>query len=91
MLITLGALHTEKMLWQMSGDFQDGSGIVTAFANSGIVTVGTASSFMICLNITKTRYHKQVLVLALEVLKLCIPRLSSRTRRTITYPFVSKP
>ena len=68
LLITQGSLHTEKMLWQMSGDLQDGSGIVTAFANSGIETFGT-KTFLICNSITTTRHHKQILVLALEILK----------------------
>ena len=68
LFLSLGSLHIEKMLWQMSGEFQDGSGITTAFANSGIDTV-TVGSYLLCANITKTRYHKQVLVLALEVLK----------------------
>ena len=68
LFLSLGSLHIEKMLWTMSGDFQDGSGITTAFANSGIDTIAVGS-FLICSNITKTRYHKQVLVLALEVLK----------------------
>ena len=68
LFLSLGSLHIEKMLWQMSGEFQDGSGITTAFMNSGIDTV-TVGSFLLCANITKTRYHKQVLVLALEVLK----------------------
>ena len=68
LFLSLGSLHTEKMLWQMSGDLQDGSGIVTAFANSGIETFGT-KTFLICNSITATRHHKQILVLALEILK----------------------
>ena len=68
MFQSLGSLHTEKMLRQMSRDLQEGSGIVTAFSNSGIETFGT-TTFLICNSITTTRYHKQVLVLALEILK----------------------
>ena len=56
------------MLWQMSGNIQECSGIVTAFCNSGIETFGS-NTFLICNSITATRYHKQVLVLALELLK----------------------
>ena len=66
---TRGSLHIRNMLWQMSGEFQDGSRITTAFTNSGIDAV-TVGSFLLCANITKTHYHKQVLVQALEVLKV---------------------
>ena len=69
LFLSLGSLHTEKMLWQMSGDLQDGSGIVTAFANSGIETFGI-KTFLTCNSITITRHHKQILVVALEILKL---------------------
>ena len=68
LFVSLGSLHTEKMLWQMSGDIQECSGIVTAFQNSGIETFGS-NTFLICNSITTTRYHKQILVLALEILK----------------------
>ena len=64
----LGALHIE-MLWHASGVFHDGSGVTTAFVNSGIANAGTAQSFLICSNITRTRHYKQKWVLALELLK----------------------
>ena len=52
----------------LCGNIQECSGIVTAFCNSGIETFGS-NTFLICNSITATRYHKQVLVLALELLK----------------------
>ena len=54
LFLSLGSLHIEKMLWQMSGEFQDGSGITTAFMNSGIDTV-TVGSFLLCANIITNR------------------------------------
>ena len=69
LLVSLGALHIEKMLWHASGVFHDGSGVTTAFVNSGIANAGTAQSFLICSNTTRTRHYKQKWVLALELLK----------------------
>ena len=53
LFLSLGSLHTEKMLWQMSGDIQECSGIVTAFQNSGMETFGS-NTFPICNSITTT-------------------------------------
>ena len=69
LLVSLGALHIEKMLWHASGIFHEGSGVTTAFANSGIANTGMAQSFLICSNITRTRHYKQKWVIALEMLK----------------------
>ncbi len=57
MFITLGGLHIEKILWAMSGEWHDSSGVTTALTNSGVVTSGTAQSILLCHNITRTRYY----------------------------------
>lgn len=67
-LVTLGAMHTEKMLWNVSGDWLDGSGWTTAITNSGISTSGKAQSFISVHHICRTRYMHQVSVAALYVL-----------------------
>ena len=55
-LVTLGAMHTEKMLWGFSGDWLDGSGWITALTNSGISTSGKAQSFISVHHLCRTRY-----------------------------------
>ncbi len=67
-LVTLGAMHTEKMLWGVSGDWLDGSGWTTALTNSGISTSGRAQSFIGVNHICRTRYMHQVSVAALYIL-----------------------
>ena len=67
-LVTLGAMHTEKMLWSVSGDWLDGSGWVTAIANSGVATSGKAQSFIGVHHICRTRYIHQVSTVALYTL-----------------------
>ena len=64
-LVTLGAMHTEKMLWGVSGDWLDGSGWVTALTNSGIASSGKAQSFIGVHHICRTRYMHQVTVAAI--------------------------
>ena len=64
-LVTLGAMHTEKMLWGVSGDWLDGSGWVTALTNSGIASSGKAQSFIGVHHICRTRYMHQVSVAAI--------------------------
>ena len=64
-LVTLGAMHTEKMLWGVSGDWLDGSGWVTAITNSGISTSGKANAFIGVHHICRTRYMHQVSVAAI--------------------------
>ena len=58
-------MHTEKMLWGVSGDWLDGSGWVTAITNSGVATSGKAQSFIGVHHICRTRYIHQVSVAAL--------------------------
>ena len=67
-LVTLGAMHTEKMLWGVSGDWLDGSGWVTALTNSGIASSGKAQSFIGVHHICRTRYMHQVSVAAIYTL-----------------------
>ena len=67
-LVTLGAMHTEKMLWSVSGDWLNGSGWTTALTNSGISTSGKAEPFIGVHHICRTRYMHQVSVAALYML-----------------------
>ena len=67
-LVILGPMHTEKMLWSVSGDWLDGSGWTTAITNSGISSSGKAQSFIGVHHICRTRYIHQVSVAALYVL-----------------------
>ena len=67
-LVTLGAMHTEKMLWDVSGDWLDGSGWVTALTNSGIVSSGKAQPFIGVHHICRTRYMHQMSTAALYTL-----------------------
>ena len=67
-VVTLGPMHTEKMLWSVSGDWLEGSGWTTALTNSGISTSGKAQSFIGVHHICRTRYMHQVSVAALFVL-----------------------
>ena len=64
-LVTLGAMHTEVMLWTVLGDWLNGSYWVTALTKSGIASNGKVRYF-ICVNrICRTRYMHQVSVAAL--------------------------
>ena len=67
-VVTLGPMHTEKMLRSVSGDWLEGSGWTTALTNSGISTSGKAQSFIGVHHICRTRYMHQVSVAALFVL-----------------------
>ncbi|KAL7395746.1 hypothetical protein ABVT39_022389 [Epinephelus coioides] len=67
-LVTLGPMHTEKMLWSVSGDWLDGSRWTTALTNSGISTSGKAQAFISVHHICRTRYMHQVSVATLYVL-----------------------
>ena len=67
-LVTLGPMHTEKMLLGVSGDWLDGSGWVTALTNSGITSSGKAQSYIGVHHICRTRYMHQVSVAALYTL-----------------------
>lgn len=68
LLVMLGPMHTEKMLWSVSGDWLDGSGWTTALTNSGITSSGKAESYIGVHHICRTRYIHQVSVAALSSL-----------------------
>ena len=67
-LVTLGTMHTETMLWGVSGDWLDGSGWIKALTNSGISTSGKAQSFISVHHICRTRYMHQASVATLYML-----------------------
>ena len=69
-LVTLGAMHTEKMLWGASGNWLDDSGWTTALVNSGVTTSGRAQGFIGVHHICRTRYIHQVSVSAIYILLL---------------------
>lgn len=68
--MTLRAMHIEKMLWGVSGDWLDGSGWTTALTTSGISSSGKAQSFISVHYICRTRYTHQVSVAALYILMM---------------------
>lgn len=67
-LVMIGAMHVEKMLWSVSGDWLDQSGWTSVITNSGVFSCGTAQSFMSVSHIMRTRYIHQVTVSALYIL-----------------------
>lgn len=69
LLLTMGPLHKEKMLWNASGELTHGSGYTSVLAASGICTSGTADAIESVSNILRTRYVKTVTVAAIELLK----------------------
>ena len=69
-VVILGAMHTEKMVLDMLGDWLEGSGWTTALTNSGITSSGVAESFIGVSHLTRTRYFHQVTALALYTLFL---------------------
>ena len=64
----LGGLHIEKMLYQVLGDWLDGSGWTSILVTAGVAGSGTAQSFLSAAHITRTRYVHQVTSLALYTL-----------------------
>jgi len=59
-VIMLGAMHIEKMLWEVNGTWFHGSGWTTAITNSGVASSGVAESFIGVSHIARTRYMHQV-------------------------------
>ena len=45
-LVMLGAMHIEKMMWAVSGDWLQCSGWTTGVTNSGVTISGTAQSYI---------------------------------------------
>jgi hypothetical protein len=69
-LVIFGAMHFEKMLWSVSGDWLHGNGWTTVVTNSGISTSGKAASSIGVHHICRTRYIHQVTSAALTVISL---------------------
>ena len=69
-VVMLGAMHTEKMVLEMLGNWLEGSGWTTALTNSGITSSGVAESFNGVSHLTRTRYFHQVTALALYTIFL---------------------
>ena len=69
LLVTMGSLHTEKMLWTASGEFVNGSGYTSALTSSGLCSSGVEESVISVSSILRTRYIKQVFVAAIDILK----------------------
>ena len=68
-LIMFGGLHIEKALWNALGSLLSGSGWTDALTEAGIVTWGTADSFLSASHITRTRHIHQVTALSLAKLQ----------------------
>ena len=66
--VTLGMMHTEKMLCSVPGDWLDCSGWTTALTNSGILTSSKAQSFISIPHICRTLYFHNMSVAALYML-----------------------
>ena len=60
MVIMLGAMHIEKMLWEVNGSWFEGSGWKTAVTNSRVASSGVVDSFIGVSHLTRTRYMHQV-------------------------------
>ncbi len=67
-VVMLGAMHTEKMLYDSLGDWLDGSGWTSLLTSSGVVSGGVAQSFVNVSHLTRTRYFHQVTALSLFTL-----------------------
>ena len=67
-LLMIGAMHKEKMIYSLLGDWLSGSGWTVALAKACMATSSTAESFLGVAHITKTRYAHQVTALALYIL-----------------------
>ena len=65
----IGALHTENMLWSVSGDSLCESGWTTVVTNSGVSTSGTAESYIGASHICRTRYVHTVSVAAIYLIQ----------------------
>ena len=64
-VVMLGALHIEKMLYEILGDWLEGSGWTTLLSVSGVASSGVADSSIKVTHLTRTRYMHQVTALAL--------------------------
>ena len=64
-VVMLGALHTEKMLYEVLGDWLEGSGWTSLLSVGGVASSGVANSMIKVTHLTRTRYMHQVTALAL--------------------------
>ena len=69
MIIMLGDLHVEKVLWYSVGDLLAFSGSTEALTKADVATSGTADSFLKASHITRTGHVHQVTALALSKLQ----------------------
>ena len=69
LIIMLGHMHTEKVGYQILGDWLDGSGWITILTNAGVLTSGTANSLINVSHICRARYAHQVTAVVLPILK----------------------
>ena len=69
MIIMLGGLHVEKVLWYSVGDLLAFSGWTEALTEADVATSGTAESFLKASHITRARHAHQVTALALSKLQ----------------------
>ncbi len=67
-VVMLEGLHTEMAMCQVLGSWLDGSGWTRALLEAGIVTSGTADSFLKASHLTKTCHAHQVTAASLSVL-----------------------
>ena len=63
----LGALHTEKMLYEVLGDWLEGSGWTSLLSVGGVASSAAADSMIKVTHLTRTRYMHQVTALLCTV------------------------
>jgi hypothetical protein len=69
-LIMFGGMHLEKGLWNVLGDLLEGSGWTAPLTQAGVVSNGTADSFLKVPNLTKTQHRHQLTFLAIANVQL---------------------
>jgi hypothetical protein len=67
-VIMFGGLHIEMATLRLLGDWLEDSGWTTALVQAGIVSSGTANSFIHASHVTKTRHAHQVTAASLYIL-----------------------
>src|SRR6218665_20474 len=68
-VVMFGGMHLEMALWNVVGDYLEGSGWTTALIDAGIATAGTADSFLKVSHLARTRNGHQVTLVALVKLQ----------------------
>ncbi|MES9884863.1 MAG: hypothetical protein ABW185_28795, partial [Sedimenticola sp.] len=77
-VVMFGGLHLEMALWNMAGDYLQGSGWTAAVVEAEIATSGIANGFLKAAHLTRTRHAHQVSVVALSVLQQRAFQISNR-------------